>query len=304
MKPGLRVIICILFVFSACMLRADSVLFPDVFIEQRVKVFGLAGTPWEDNVAFDEERSRAWMDALHHCYEQILNLPLMEGRLVRHVMQINTGLKQRLGMILLSAKKKFYQADETGIIRCSLEMPLSGKLSLRSALYLAALRPQSHQPADFLASWSKSLVNNSLSDLPEPEYKRLVIDLRDFYFQPSLFPRFFSQKGELIFQEAMIPQPERFSRPAVLFMTDITEARKELKESEVYLIEAQVDEMATSDITIKDCDLEILTAFSRLLVQEADENRDIVIVFEPEKQLSAGKLKKTQSAEKEKAIAK
>jgi hypothetical protein len=87
-------------------------------------------------------------------------------------------------------------------------------------------------------------------------------------------------------------------------MTDITEARKELKESEVYLIEAQVDEMATSDITIKDCDLEILTAFSRLLVQEADENRDIVIVFEPEKQLSAGKLKKTQSAEKEKAIAK
>jgi hypothetical protein len=296
MKSGLKFIFTICFVLSACMVQADSSLL-QVFLQNKVQVYGLAGTPWETELAFDEERARAYMDALHHAYEDILNLPLMEGKLVRQVMQINPVLKERLGMTILSAPRTFYQTDATGLLRCQIEVPLAGKLSLRSALYLAALRPQSHQPLSFMASWSAALDDQSL---PVPEFKRIVIDVRDFYYEPSLFPRLFDQSGRLVFQEAMIPKPQRFSRPAIKFSDDIVAARAELKDGEVLTVAAQIDELSARDITIKETDAEVVAGFCRQLVLNPEKETDIVIVFDSEKKIPAGRMEKTKAEKKEK----
>ncbi len=295
MRPAF--IITLLFVFSACLVRAEPVIDYKSFVEQKLTVVGLAGTPWEAETSFDEERSRAWMDAMHHAYESILALPLMEGKLVRQVLQTNPALKDRLGLILLSAEKSFYQADNTGLIRCRLEVPFSGKLSLRSALYLAAMRPQSQQPVSFLASWSAGI---SKEKLPVPQCKRLVVDVRNYYFEPSIFPRLFDTNGALLFQEAMIPQPERFSRPAVKFAVDVVEARGGLEEGAYEYVPAHINELSRSDITVPDADAGTVAAFCLQMINHPDRELDVVIVFDPDKKEISGKMPAVKPEKKEK----
>ncbi len=96
MKRGLKTLYFLLCIFSACSLRAEIFTEPEIFIDHKLEVFGLGGVPWESEISLDEERARAWMDALHHAYDQVLSLPLMEGKLVRHVLQTNAALKERL----------------------------------------------------------------------------------------------------------------------------------------------------------------------------------------------------------------
>jgi len=252
MKSVARAIALCVMMFSACNLWAENFVDSGVFLQQKLEVFGLAGTPWESETSYEEERSRAWMDALHHAYEQILELPLMEGKQVAHVLQANAALKERLGLVLLSAPKTFFQPDIAGMVRCRVDVPLTGKLSLRSALYLAALRPQPQQPSSFLASWTAGVKVDE--KMPVPKFSRVVIDVRRFVFEPSLFPRFFDPAGMLVFQEAMIPQAERFSRPAVRFMTDIRAARAGLSEDEVYTVAAHIAELSCRDITVAAAD--------------------------------------------------
>jgi hypothetical protein len=277
---------------SACSLRADTFIEPEVFVGQKLEAIGLAGTPWESEYSHDEERARAWMDALHHAYEKVLSLPLMEGKLVRHVVQTNVALKERLGLMLMSAPKYFLQADVSGLIRCRVELPLTGKLSLRSALYLAAMRPQPAQPVSFLASWSAGLPVDE--DAPVPAFKRMLIDLRSSRFEPSLFPRFFSEKGMLVFQEAMVPAGERFSRPAVRFETDIRKARADLADTEIMTVAARVDSLALRDVTIESQDVEVFARFCRELVQNPLREREIVLVFNPNSIKLHGRLEKTE----------
>ncbi|MGM0598425.1 MAG: hypothetical protein ACQETH_01290 [Candidatus Rifleibacteriota bacterium] len=297
MKKRLTLLTLAFIAFSASMLQAENVDFK-TFLRQKLEVWGLAGTPWNDNeYAFDRERSRAWMDALHHAYEEILDLPLMQDKLVRHVLQTNPALKERLGFILLSAEKTFYQPDNTGMARCRIEIPFNGKHSLRSALYLAALRPQPQKPTMFLASYSAGLAHK---DLPNPEFKKLILDVRDYYFEPSVFPRIFAQGGELLFQEAMSPQPERFSRPAIIYSDDIVAARKDLKEQDYMISRAYVTQLAQRDVTVDQTDAEIVAGFCRQLTVNPEEERQIVIVFDPEKEKKQGLLPLKKSEEKNK----
>ncbi len=286
----LAIILCLV---TACSLRADTFIEPEVFIAQKLEVFGLAGIPWENEYSHDEERSRAWMDALHHAYEKVLSLPLMEGKLVRHVMQTNAALKERLGLVLMSAPKYFMQADASGLVRCRVELPLTGKLSVRSALYLAAMRPQSLQPLSFLASWSAGLKLDEKA--PAPGFKRIIVDVRSSVFEPSLFPRFFDQTGMLIFQESMVPSGERFSRPAVRFESDIRKARAGLKEDETMTAAAHVNELSVRDIIIENIDTDVFARFCRELVRNPLQEREIVIVFGSRQARPRGKLGKTEA---------
>lgn len=292
MKPMAVAILIVVYIFSACSLRAENFVDPKAFLQQKLEVFGIAGTPWESESSYDEERSRAWMDALHHAYVMILDLPLMEGKQVSHVLQANIALKERLGLVLLSAPKTFYQPDVSGIVRCRVDVPMTGKLSLRSALYLAALRPQPMQPVSFLASWTAGLKIDEKA-VP-PSFSRIIVDARRFYFEPSLFPRFFDASGMLIFQEAMIPQSARFSRPAVRFMTDITAARAGLPEENTFTVAAHINELYCRDITVEQTDTEIFAAFCHDMVKTPLRQREIVIVYDPERPLKTGRLFKTE----------
>lgn len=300
MKFVPKVLLIIVCMFSACTLRAENFVDPQVFVQQKLEVFGLAGTPWESETSFDEERSRAWMDALHHAYERILDLPLMEGKLVRHVLQTNAALKERLGLVLLSSPKFFFQPDVSGLSRCRIDVPLTGKMSLRSALYLAALRPQPMEPTSFLASWTAGVKVDPAAKVPA--IKRVVIDVRRFDFEPSLFPRFFDVSGMLIFQEAMIPQAERFSRPAVRFATDITVARAGLKEEETVTVAAGISELYRRDLAIAHADAELFALLCHDMIENPLRQREIVIVFDPARARKVGKLgrseKKAEESEK------
>ena len=271
----------------------------EVFVSQQLTAFGLAGTPWESVASIDEERSRAWMDALHEAYDAILNLPLMEGKLVRQVLSINPGLKSRLGVVLLSAQRSFYQKDASGLVRCRVDVPLSGPNSVRSALYLAALRPQSAEPINFLASWSAGIKLES--DSEPPPFKRLVVDVRNYHFKPSLFPRFFDQSGMLIFQESTVPAPYRFSRPAVRFSTNIRDAHADLEESEIMIAAARVDPLASSDIRIAQADLQWFSRFCSELVNNPLQQRDILIIFDESKLAPSGSMPPAKAEEKPEA---
>lgn len=300
MKKALTALTIVFFIFSACSLRAEVFVDTKVFINNKLEVYGLAGVPWESDISLDEERARAWMDALHHAYEDVLGLPLMEGRLVRHVLQTNAALKERLGPVLLTAPKAFFQPDASGIIRCRIEVPLSGKTSLRSALYLAAMRPQSQQPVSFAPNWATGAKVDGES-VPPP-FRRLILDVRTFAFEPSLFPRFFDGAGMLLFQEAMIPSPQRFSRPAVTFMDDITLARRELAEEDVYTIAAKVNVLALRDVTVDSADVDLFNRFCRAMTQYPLQDRELVIVYDPLRLQRSGRMgraaKKEEAAEK------
>ncbi|MBQ3643173.1 MAG: hypothetical protein II961_01120 [Candidatus Riflebacteria bacterium] len=294
MKFSTKLLLLILCLFQAQILLAEKTANHKVFLDQKLEVFGLGGTPWEEG-SYESERGRAWMDAMHHAYEQILSLTIMDGKEVKHVLHTNKALKERLGMILMSAPKTFYQKDVSGLVRCKLEIPISGKLSLRSAFYLAALRPQPMQPTGFLASWSSNI---SVDETQEPSpYKRIVIDARKFDFIPALFPRFFDEQGNLLFQEAMIPQAERFSRPVVLFATNMITARANLEEKEVFTLSSTMHELHKSDIIVKNADLNEFKQFCNDIIRTPLKQREIMIVYNPDRIIKKGAMKKTEIKE-------
>ncbi len=294
MKFSTKLLLLILCLFQAQILLAEKTANHKVFLDQKLEVFGLGGTPWEEG-SYESERGRAWMDAMHHAYEQILSLTIMDGKEVKHVLHTNKALKERLGMILMSAPKTFYQKDVSGLVRCKLEIPISGKLSLRSAFYLAALRPQPMQPTGFLASWSSNI---SVDETQEPSpYKRIVIDARKFDFIPALFPRFFDEQGNLLFQEAMIPQAERFSRPVVLFATNMITARANLEEKKVFTLSSTMHELHKSDIIVKNADLNEFKQFCNDIIRTPLKQREIMIVYNPDRIIKKGAMKKTEIKE-------
>ncbi len=294
MKFSTKLLLLILCLFQTQILLAENTANHKIFLDQKLEVFGLGGTPWEEG-SYESERGRAWMDAMHHAYEQILSLTIMDGKEVKHVLHTNKALKERLGMILMSAPKTFYQKDVSGLVRCKLEIPISGKLSLRSAFYLAALRPQPMQPTGFLASWSSNI---SVDETQEPSpYKRIVIDARKFDFIPALFPRFFDEQGNLLFQEAMIPQAERFSRPVVLFATNMITARANLEEKEVFTLSSTMHELHKSDIIVKNADLNEFKQFCNDIIRTPLKQREIMIVYNPDRIIKKGAMKKTEIKE-------
>ncbi len=294
MKFSLRLLMLLLCLFQANILLADNSINHNIFLNQKLEVFGLGGIPWEDS-SYEAERGRAWMDAMHHAYEQILSLTIMDGKKVQHILQTNKALKERIGMILMSAPKTFYQKDVSGLVRCKLEIPISGKLSLRSAFYLAALRPQPMQPTGFLASWSKDIsVDEELEPSP---YKRVIIDARKYDYIPALFPRFFDENGFLLFQEAMIPQAERFSRPVVMFSTNMIDARANLEEKETLTLSTTMHELHKSDIIVKKADLKEFKQFCNDILRTPLKQREIMIVYNPEKKINIGVLKKQEAKE-------
>lgn len=271
---------------------ASSQAINQVFIEQRLEAMGIAGSPWEEHSSYDEERLRAYTDALNHAYEKIINLPLMDGVDLRQVVQSNRALKQRLGELLLGAKKTFYQTDLSGINRCKIEIDLSGKNSLRSTFYLASLRPSPMQPESFLASWTAGIKVDKAAD--PSKYRRVIIDARKSHFSPSLFPRFFAQNGMLIFQEAMIPPAERFSRPVVRFVTSMVEAREGVEERFVYTVESLVDAMHPRDVVINPSEVSEFALFCNDIVRTPQKEREIVIVFDADGVKEYGALKQAE----------
>ena len=295
MKFSTKLLLLILCLFHTQILLAQNFDNHKVFLEQKLEVFGIGGTPWEEG-SYEAERGRAWMDAMHHAYEQILSLTIMDGKEVKHILHTNKALKERLGMILMSAPKTFYQKDVSGLVRCKLEIPISGKLSLRSAFYLAALRPQPMQPTGFLASWSAKIDFDEYQE-PSP-YKRIVIDARKFDFIPALFPRFFDEHGALLFQEAMVPQAERFSRPVVMFCTNMIDARANLEEKEVFTLSSTMHELHKSDIIVKNADLKEFKHFCSDIIRTPKKQREIMIVYNPDKKIKIGEMKKVEVSEK------
>ena len=295
MKFSAKLLILILCLFQSQILLASDNTNHKVFLNQKLEVFGLGGTPWEEG-SYEAERGRAWMDAMHHAYEQILSLTIMDGKEVKHILHTNKALKERLGMVLMAAPKTFYQKDVSGLVRCKLEIPISGKLSLRSAFYLAALRPQPMQPTGFLASWSAKIdVDETLAPSP---YKRIVIDARKYDFIPALFPRFFDEQGALLFQETMIPQAERFSRPVVMFCTNMIDARANLEEKEVFTLSSTMHELHKSDIIVKKEDLNEFKHFCNDIIRTPKKQREIMIVYNPDKKIKTGAMQKTEVSEK------
>lgn len=294
MKFSNKLLIILICLFNAQILLANNYSNQKIFLEQKLEVFGLGGTPWEEG-SYEAERGRAWMDAMHHAYEQILSLTVMDGKEVRHILHTNVALKERLGMLLMSAKKTFYQKDISGLVRCKLEIPISGKMSLRSAFYLAALRPQPMQPTGFLASWSKKVdIDENLEPSP---FKRIVIDARKYDFIPALFPRFFDEHGALLFQEAMIPEKERFSRPVVMFCKDMITARADLKEKEVFTLSCTMHELHKSDIIVKNEDLTEFKQFYNDIIRFPSKQREIMVVYDPNKKITMGSMKKQEVKE-------
>lgn len=298
MKLSAKLLLLMLTLFSANSVLAEN-LDHNVFLKQKLEVFGLGGVPWEEG-SYESERGRAWMDAMHHAYESILNLTIMDGKQVKHVLHTNKGLKERLGSVLMNAPKTFYQKDVSGLVRCKLEVPISGKVSLRSAFYLAALRPQPMQPTGFLASWSANIDEGTKVDeeLEPSPYKRLVIDARKFDFIPSMFPRFFDEQGMLVFQEAMVPQAERFSRPVVLFCTDMKTARAGLEAGETFTVSTNMHELHKSDIIVKHEDMNEFKRFCNDIVKTPLKQREIMIVYNPDKKIETGSLKQQENKEK------
>jgi hypothetical protein len=290
----------ILFLFLCVVTAASGIEAPagTDFETQVLTVWGLAGTPWEETTSPEEERSRAWMDALHHGYEQALNVPIMEGVTVKSALPGSPVLKERLGHLLLNCRKTFYSPDISGLVRCKIDVPFSGAHSLRSALFLAALRPARVDPFQMVEKGNATPEAKLPLDAAELPWKRLVIDARRLPFEPSLFPRFFAPDGTLLFQEARIPGPKRFSRPAVRFARSMGAAELNLSPSEVLYLTATTSPPGTRDLRITGSYADIFHRFCRRLEQEPEKSGEILIVFSDRK-LIGGRLP-VQEAKEEK----
>ena len=298
MKQNLKLIILAFTFISVFSLVHASENTNKIFITQKMEIYGIAGSPWEESTSYEEERSRAYLDALNHAYEAIIHLPLMDGKDIKDIMLGNRAFKERIFKLLFNSPKEFYQTDSSGINRCKIAISLTGGNSLRTAFYLAAMRPQPMQPTSLLASWTAGI---AVDEKAEPsKYKRIVIDARKNYFEPSLFPRFFDKNGMLIFQESMIPEAERFSRPAIRFVTTIEEARKDLTSKEVFTASSLIDGLHPRDVIIMPNDVNDFAVFCRDIIKTPAKQREIVIVFDPENKVKYGNLEKSEKEEKDK----
>jgi len=246
------------------------------FGRQALTVWGLGGLPWEDEgFTYEEERNRAWMDALHHAYDELLELPFMEGLEVRQVLHQYPSLRGKLRQTLLAAPKTFFEADLSRLIRCKVSVPFTGPSGLRAALFLAALGPRGIEPRSFFpmnATPTKELLATGTT------VTRAIIDLRETAFEPSLFPRFFDDEGKLLFQEARIPGPERFSRPVVRFTEEIAEVEKDRREDEIAYAAARLHPLATRDIVIRSPDDEWFRRLCRRLEADPRWAGEILVV--------------------------
>ncbi|HOY69145.1 MAG TPA: hypothetical protein PLP29_19905 [Candidatus Ozemobacteraceae bacterium] len=301
---GALLALCLLWPFGAAR-AADLPVVASVTVDferQMLTCWGLAGQPWQETTSYEEEKARAWMDAMHHAYAAVLDVPLMEGLTVRSAIAANDALKERLGQVLMETDPVFYDPDVTGLVRCRMELPFAGKMSLRSALYLAALRPRPQEPKAFLASWtivaSATLQAAETASGSVEAARRVIIDLRRTGFEPSLFPRFFSETGELLFQEAQIPGPERFSRPVVRFTEKIEEAAHGFEAGQVIYVEAMLAPLSRRDVRIMHAEVPAFLAFGRLLTGEPLGGRDIVIVH-GSRPAPSGVLPKTGKKDKD-----
>lgn len=258
------------------------------FNRQRVVVQGLGGMPWEEETSYEQERARAWMDAVHHAYEVILDLPLSAGIKVRNAIQRNPQLKQRLGLVLRATNPVFRQPDISGLVRCDLEIPFYGALSLRSALYLAALSNNPVGPYSIRTDLEKIQAEDGNEDEDKEQQgtdpakatiERIVVDVRSTPFTPSLFPRFFNATRSRVFQEAMIPAPERFSRPVVRFTENVRRAYTGLAEEKVKFIIATAETLQGYDVIIPDHEADEFFKLADRLLKDPMRAGEILIVY-------------------------
>ncbi|MBI3039350.1 hypothetical protein HYY75_09945 [bacterium] len=254
------------------------------FIKQTVTSFGLAGTPWETKHSYEEERARAWMDALHHAYEKIMDIRLMEGANIKDSVLLTPSLKMRLGQIILAGKRTFFEGDNSGLIRCKVVIPLSGVMSLRSALFLGALYPRRDpftakktQAASQTAEFSR-ITTEASQISTDTGFLQVVIDVRGTSFEPSLFPRFFSENGELLFQESLLNHPHRFSRPLVRFSQDAW-SPGDFDRSKFLFVDGYVPPLSRNDLKIFSSDEDVFRDFCRELEAEPLGRREILIIY-------------------------
>ncbi|MBF0546024.1 MAG: hypothetical protein HQM08_16390 [Candidatus Riflebacteria bacterium] len=266
------------------------------FINQKLTIWGYGGSPWEEVSSLEEERARAWTDALHHAYDEILSLQFMDGLAIRQLLYRYPSLKDSLRRTLLGATKTIFEKDLSGLIRCRVEIPFSGKNGIRASLFLAALFPAKIEPKAFIVPISTETREiNAASGTP---YSRIVLDVRDFNFQPSLFPRFFDVNGNLIFQEGVIPGPERFSRPVVLFSQKIASASQGLSEKEIFYASCKIVSNHMCDLTILPPDEIPFRQFTKTVEAKPLEKLEILIIYS-EKNETYGSLPKTKEKEQE-----
>ena len=294
---------------------SDQVATPPIdFNRQLVTAWGLAGQPWETETSYEEEKSRAWMDALHHAYDSLLATPFMEGLEIRQVLRQYPTLRSKLGRVLLTAVPRFFEEDASKLVRCRIEVPFTGPDGLRSALFLAAVGPVGLEPRAFIAtdSFEASLTarialgaisartrpaSATAEDLPSVgPILRLVVDLRATFFQPSLFPRFYDEEGHFLFQEGRIPGPERFSRPVVRFSEEIADAEADLEPQQVAYLAGRLPLTAHRDVVLRHPDHELFQRFCRRLELDPLSKGEILIIH-GRRIMPAGALTKSSSRE-------
>lgn len=312
-RSSLALLLCLLSWLAPAVLSAGETATPPIdFNRQLVTAWGLAGQPWETGTSYEEEKSRAWMDALHHAYESLLSTPFMEGLEIRQILRQYPTLRSGLGRVLLTATPRFFEEDVSKLIRCRVEIPFVGPDGLRSALFLAALRPIALEPRVFIASDPAEasltarlllgpassrglLASASDADItPIGPVVRLVIDLRATFFQPSLFPRFYDEEGHFLFQEGRIPAPERFSRPVVRFTEEIAEAESGLTGEQVAYIAGRLPLTAVRDVVLRHPDQEFFRRFCRRLELDPLWKGEILIIH-GRRIMPAGVLSKSSS---------
>lgn len=295
--------------------QGDQVATPPIdFNRQLVTAWGLAGQPWESATSYEEEKSRAWMDSLHHAYEMLLSTAFMEGLEIRQVLRQYPTLRSGLGRVLLTATPRFFEEDVSKLIRCRVEIPFTGPNGLRSALFLAAMRPVALEPRAFIAtdpveasltarlnlgpvSARGLLATGSEADMtPVGPVVRIVIDLRATFFQPSLFPRFYDEEGHFLFQEGRIPGPERFSRPVVRFSEEIADAEAGLKSEQLTYLAGRLPLTAVRDVVLRHPDQEFFRRFCHRLELDPLWKGEILIIH-GRRIMPAGALTKSSSRE-------
>jgi hypothetical protein len=96
----------------------------------------------------------------------------------------------------------------------------------------------------------------------------------------------------------MIPQAERFSRPVVMFCTNMIDARAGLEEKEVLTLASTMHELHKSDIIVKNEDLADFKHFCNDIIRTPKKQREIMIVYNPDKKIKTGAMKKIEVSEK------
>ncbi|MBF0409527.1 MAG: hypothetical protein HQM10_19460 [Candidatus Riflebacteria bacterium] len=293
----------LLFFFSTFSGFADAQpsLVETDFLDQKITVWGLGGNPWEDITSSEEERARAWTDALHHAYYEVLSLQFMEKITVKQLLHQYPTLNNSLRRTLLGAEKTLYQKDISGLIRCRVEVPFCGKNGIRAALFLASLFPSKIGPRIFRVPVSTETQKISASDTP---YSRIIVDLRDCIYKPALFPRFFDINGNLLFQESTIPAPERFSRPVIKYSSSMASATEDVEDGKIFYASARTAHNHESDITIIPPDDDEFKNFAAAIASAPLRELDIFVVYDSEKKLSGlipQKKEAAKTAKKEKS---